>query len=481
MEDKKSGQAVILNPYVSQADRFAMSLKHLGDTFLKLEGPRERFTTEEIQEMFERVSNKVCASCENKEKCMGKRRPHIYQMVYEILCAVEEYGTELNVELKRKLQKNCILAPRFLRETLEVFQEAKKMLLWSNKMVQNREGCAIQLDTFAKMIQHATRELEASIFMDPPLEKKIRTAFKKAGIRLLSTVFFVTPQGRYEIHVTAKPEKGKCISTKSMARLLSQCTSRRISPAKDERPVLSQEYCTIVCVEGPCYYTLQGIAKIGKGCQKISGDCFVMTQLPGGQEAAILSDGMGSGEAAFKESAMVVEMLEELLKAGFPKETALEMMNTALVMGREEVFFSTVDLSVFDLYTGGCEFIKAGAAQTFIRRHEKVEHIYSNSMPLGVVKSQMPKSEKTKLSPGDMVVMVTDGVLDALPPGKEEQLLDMIIGGTALENPKELAHYILEKVLELGNTEPLDDMTVLVAGIWEMCYTGEEVSISGRK
>ena len=48
----------------------------------------------------------------------------------------------------------------------------------------------------------------------------------------------------------------------------------------------------------------------------------------------ILSDGMGSGERAFRESAMVVEMLEELLTAGFPKETAIQMMNTALVMGR---------------------------------------------------------------------------------------------------------------------------------------------------
>lgn len=468
MEDKKDGQAVILNPYVTQADRFAMSLRHLADTFLKLEGPRERFTTEEINDMFEQVAGKVCASCENRKKCLENNRPHVYQMVYELLCVVEEYGTELNVEMKRKLQKRCIMAPRFLRETLEVFQEAKKMLVWNNKMVQSREGCAVQLDTFARMIQHATRELEASIFTDPPLEKRIKTRFKKAGIRLLSTVFFVTPQGRYEIHVTVKPEKGKCITTKAMARLLSQCANRNMSPARDERPVLSQEYCTIICVEGPCFYTMQGIAKIGKGCQKISGDSFLMTQIPGGQEAAILSDGMGSGEAAFKESAMVVEMLEELLKAGFPKETALEMMNTALVMGREEVFFSTVDMSVFDLYTGNCEFIKAGAAQTFIRHDGNMEHIYSESLPLGVVKSTAAAAVKRKLSSGDMVVMVTDGVLDALPHGEEEKLLDMIIGGTPLENPKELAHYILEKVLELGNTEPLDDMTVLVAGIWQM-------------
>ena len=36
---------------------------------------------------------------------MGENRVHTYQMLYEILCAVEEYGAELNIELKRKLQK----------------------------------------------------------------------------------------------------------------------------------------------------------------------------------------------------------------------------------------------------------------------------------------------------------------------------------------------------------------------------------------
>ena len=61
-----------------------------------------------------------------------------------------------------------------------------------------------------------------------------------------------------------------------------------------------------------------------------------MSRLPGGMETAILSDGMGTGEEARRESAMVIEMLEELLRAGFPVETAISMMNTALVMGRED-------------------------------------------------------------------------------------------------------------------------------------------------
>ena len=61
---------------------------------------------------------------------------------------------------------------------------------------------------------------------------------------------------------------------------------------------------------------------------------------------------MGSGRKAFQESAMVVELLEELLTSGFPGELAIQMINTALVMGREEIHFSTVDMGIFDRYTG---------------------------------------------------------------------------------------------------------------------------------
>ena len=53
--------------------------------------------------------------------------------------------------------------------------------MWNNKMAQNREGCAVQLDTFAQMIQHATRELDASIFADEHLERKYGGDFPKLG------------------------------------------------------------------------------------------------------------------------------------------------------------------------------------------------------------------------------------------------------------------------------------------------------------
>lgn len=460
--DENKGQMMLRDPYVAQVDKLAGSLKHLSETFLKYEGTRTQFLDEELEDLYEKVEHQVCKNCEKRRRCMTR------QMVYDILDNVEKYGSELSVEMKRKLQQDCSYAPRLLRVTLEAFQNAKQMLMWNNRMVESRAGCAVQLDMFAQMIQHTTREMGASIFMDAPLEKRIRQLFRRNGIRLLSTVFFVNKQGRYEIHVTVKTDKGMCITTKKLSRILSDAVKRKMNPAPEERPVIGQDYCTITFVEAPGYYTLQGIARIGKGCQLISGDSFSMLELPQGQEAAILSDGMGSGERASRESAVVVETLEELLKAGFVKEAALSMLNTALVMGREDVCFSTIDMVCFDLYSGECQFLKAGAATTFIKKKDGVVHISSSSLPLGVVQGQQTDVISHKLESGDMIVLVTDGVLDALPYGRQEELMDLLIQGTNIENPKELSHYLLEKVIELSSDTPHDDMTILVAGIWQV-------------
>ena len=59
-------------------------------------------------------------------------------------------------------------------------------------------------------------------------------------------------------------------------------------------------------------------------------------EIPGGRKAAALSDGMGSGEEACRESTLVIELLEELLAAGFPEKAAIQMINTTLSAGRSE-------------------------------------------------------------------------------------------------------------------------------------------------
>ena len=70
------------------------------------------------------------------------------------------------------------------------------------------------------------------------------------------------------------------------------------------------------------------------------------------------------------------------------------------------------------------------------------------------------------LQSGDYVIMLSDGILDALSQGLGEEMLPEIIGRIEYTNPNEIANQILAYCLKQSNGQVRDDMTVLVIGIW---------------
>ena len=155
----KEGQALQGSPYVEQIEKYASSLKQLSHTFLELEAHKEEFSGADIDGMFDRVKERVCKKCEKNAWCWGENFVHTYQMGYDVLSAVDHYGNELNVETKRKLMQRCEKAPRFLREMLEGFRDARQTIIWTNRLARSREGCAFQMDLFADIMKQTVREL----------------------------------------------------------------------------------------------------------------------------------------------------------------------------------------------------------------------------------------------------------------------------------------------------------------------------------
>ena len=112
-------------------------------------------------------------------------------------------------------------------------------------------------------------------------------------------------------------------------------------------------------------------------------------------------------------------------------------------------------------------FLKAGAASTFIKRDHWVESITSESLAAGLVQQIDFETASRKLYHGDYLIMMTDGVLDALPAQKEEETMKEIIMDVHEDSPKDFGRGILERVLGYSDYRARDDMTVLVAGVWK--------------
>ena len=337
---------------------------------------------------------------------------------------------------------------------------------WGARMEEQRVAVATQLTEISGIMEGAIRRAYDTK-EDTSLERKLKKSLYKKGILLKKVYVYDNQENRKEVYLTIRTRRKKCISNREAAECLTEYMGKAMMPSHEARAFVRNEYTNTCFVERTNFEVVYGMDRCVGDYQQISGDSFSFLHKEEGQFLASLSDGMGTGLNAYQESEKVVDLLEQFLEAGFTKETAVKMINSALVLRSDGKTFSTIDISSIDLYSGVCEFLKIGAAASFIRRGNWVESITSTSLPAGIF--QQMDFEKTcrKLYDGDMVIMVTDGVLDVLPVEHQEKLMKDIILEHPTNNPKELADYILDRVRQYKNGRFLDDMTVLVMGIWK--------------
>ena len=97
-----------------------------------------------------------------------------------------------------------------------------------------------------------------------------------------------------------------------------------------------------------------GIAALKKRGEKVSGDRGSYFKTDSGVLCVILSDGMGTGSEAAKESAEIVGILEKFLRSGADPAVAMKLLNSVMLLrgGDDSWGYATVDLMCVDLFSG---------------------------------------------------------------------------------------------------------------------------------
>ena len=200
-----------------------------------------------------------------------------------------------------------------------------------------------------------------------------------------------------------------------------------------------------------------GAALRPKEGENVSGDSVTHFETEDGRLCLLLSDGMGCGEEARRESALAVRLLERFLRAGVETSGALKTLNSALTL-RAEVSesFTTIDLLTLSLRDGAAEVYKYGAAPSYVKRGARVRRITGSCLPAGLQSADTrPETTGFTLEKGSFFVMLSDGVADVNDDGWLMALLEKFQG----DDPQTLASAILAAGRERRGGD--DDCAVL--------------------
>lgn len=445
---------------------YAESFGGLSKVFLHMSKQQSEYSGEEFGRFQNELTGKLCASCDACAVCWENEQMPIYEILPRLIASVMETGRVENKQ-REELKRHCKRSRDMIAEAVKVFELVSLNRAWYNRLVENRQTIAEQLDAMAYVMQDCAKEDVLLDEAEEGLLSKLRYHAKEHGILIEEIHLYEMTDGHYKLCVCMETRRGGCISVKSFLVVAGQILGRRFRSVSETKNFITKETTEFNFLEDTRFRNVQGIVREKKDGAYVSGDNFSVFEMENGRFLMGLSDGMGSGSTACKESELVLDLVERFLEAGFNMETAIRMMNSAMVLKGEEDLYSTVDLCEVNLYSGHASFYKIGATASFLKRGNEVRCFIANSLPVGAGVNPEIEKEEFEVQNGDFVVMVTDGVLEYLRVPKPEETMQEIISSIDCRHPGVLVKKIMERVMLFTGGKVYDDMTILATCIWE--------------
>ena len=218
---------------------------------------------------------------------------------------------------------------------------------------------------------------------------------------------------------------------------------------------------TVMLTEKPVYEPDMAASAHGKlDDGDGNGDVVHACALPGGRYMIALSDGMGHGENAHRESVQTTAMLARCLESGYTREQALTVVNGMMLSATHGERFATVDLVLADLWSGDVTLDKLGAANSYLWHDGELTCLTGDSLPLGILESIESRVCACRMKDGDALVLMTDGVEESFC--SPDALMTAICASLKEETTQQAATMLLEAARAASGGKPRDDQTVVV-------------------
>lgn len=351
-------------------------------------------------------------------------------------------------------------------EERERERQDREKRLQQSRAREDRKQYAAYLKQVAGLMQAVAGTSVQLIRLGGRQERQIVRALAGEGIWAQDLYLLRGQEGRLEISVSVCTKRDTSVTAAEIAGYLSVLMDLRLVPEKRNPYFVGMEPVSLYFEEEPAFCCLTAAATAVKENETVSGDSHSFWE-EDGTITMILSDGVGSGENAQQDSSRVVDLTEQILDAGLGGRMAVQLLNGLIGAEGDEERMATLDVCRIDLKKGECAITKAGGASTFIKRDSDVERVSLKTLPLGLWGQTEEREAVRSLQEGDMIVMISDGVVEDWPCGDGEEHLMRRIGEIRSDSPVDLANHLLRYAIGQCRGQIRDDMTVLVTGIWK--------------
>ncbi|MDR1210573.1 MAG: stage II sporulation protein E [Clostridiales bacterium] len=448
---------------------FADRLSGASDAFRRLsrafrtEPPEARLSQKDVADVVDRSALIVCEDCPGREDCWGDGFYDTYRSVYAMLSSLERDG-DAPAGMTEAFRQACSDPDRFAQILAREFEVLRTDVKWRARVAESRKLVSEQLDGVSKILCRLAGDVDMETEFETETENDIIRSLSENNIEVDGVTVTKNRDGRYEVNVIRANGDGSFDRAEDEATLIGRVLGRRMKRGEAGAVTRKGARAAIVSFVEEQRYKLSGaVARAARARE--SGDSYSFMELRRGQCVMALSDGMGHGGTALEESRAAIELLEEFIETGFDRELSVRLINSALLLRSGAETFSTLDICSVDLYTGESEFMKIGASATFIARDGAVSIVRGESLPVGVISDVSADITRKRLKDGDIIVMVTDGVLDSAgaDDGDKERFVVEALSRRRARHPQDIADQILDAAIERSGGEPADDMTVVAA------------------
>lgn len=405
----------------------------------------------DIAKVFDRAADRVCVHCALRQDCWTRSASDTLSVLNDASRKMQERGRLQTADFPSYFRDRCL----YLHEFTEVVNGELRLRAYRIRMhklmQENRNMLWEQYRDFADVLADSARALDSSYGADPLAERRLIRYLRALGVEADAAVFR-DHRGRLRVAIESKYLKPLLDEPDYLDGLSTVLGVRLCMPEKQASET------TLVLLEAEPLSASVGIAAVRKKGEAVSGDRGTYFKTDSGELCVILSDGMGTGEAAADGSIGTIGILEKFLRSGVEPSVAMKLLNSAMLLRDGENWgYATVDLMCIDLFSGEASFYKYGAAPSYVKSGGAIKKIRNISFAAGLKyeAGKTPDVMRMRLKPGSVAVIASDGVVS---DGKDLWLRNLLEQADDTDM-KELASKVVQSaVREYGRN---DDMTAL--------------------